>query len=176
MLAIFQREKFDALRRLYWWSGMRADVWRFCCGCLNCASRKGPGHGICPLLQPIPVCGPFHCMGVDILKLPLWTPLSCGVSQPHKMGWGVSSTWPAGRDLLVENIVCKHGLPEELLSDCGANFLLDLILQMCSLLGIKEVNTSWYHSQTDGLVETVNCMYHHGYDLQEYRRNCCWMG
>ena len=66
-----ERKVYDRLRRLYWWSGMRADVRRFCRGCLNCASRKGPGHGIRPLLQPIPVRGPFHRVGVDILKLPL---------------------------------------------------------------------------------------------------------
>ena len=40
--------------------------------------------------------------------------------------------------LLVENIVCIHGVPEEHLSDRGANFLSDLILEMCSLLGIKK--------------------------------------
>ena len=51
--------------------------------------------------------------------------------------------------LLVENIVCRHGVPEELLPDRGANFVSDLILQMCSLLGVKKVNTSRYVSPTD---------------------------
>ena len=50
---------------------MRDDVRRFCHECLNCASQKGPGHGIHPLLQPIPVRGPLHRVGVDILKFPL---------------------------------------------------------------------------------------------------------
>ena len=45
-------------------------------------------------------------------------------------------------------------MPEELLSDRGANFPSDLILEICSLLGIK--NTSGYHPQTDGLVEKFN--------------------
>ena len=52
--------------------------------------------------------------------------------------------------------MCRHGIPEELLSDRGANFLSDLILEMCSLLGIRKVNTSGYHPQTDGLVEKFN--------------------
>ena len=55
--------------------------------------------------------------------------------------------------LLVENIVCRHGVPQELLSDRGSNFLSDLMLEVCSLLGIKKLNTSSYHPQTDGLVE-----------------------
>ena len=50
-----ERKVYDRLRRTYWWFGMRSDVRKFCRGCLSCASRKGPGRGIRPLLQPIPV-------------------------------------------------------------------------------------------------------------------------
>ena len=31
------------------------------------------------------------------------------------------------------------------------------MLEVCSLLGIKKLNTSGYHPQTDGLVEKFNC-------------------
>ena len=37
---------YDHLHRSYWWHGMRSDVRKFCRGCLNCATRKVPGHGI----------------------------------------------------------------------------------------------------------------------------------
>ena len=52
--------------------------------------------------------------------------------------------------------MCRHSVPEKLLSDHSANFMSDLILEMCSLLGIRKVNTSGYHPQTDGLVEKFN--------------------
>ena len=58
--------------------------------------------------------------------------------------------------LLVESIVCRHGVPEELLSDRGPNFLSELIQEVCKLLGIKKINTSGYHPQCDGLVEKFN--------------------
>ena len=58
--------------------------------------------------------------------------------------------------LLIEHIICRHGVPEELLSDRGTNFLSDIVLELCSLLGIKKINTSGYHPQTDGLVEKFN--------------------
>ena len=38
-------------------------------------------------------------------------------------------------------------------SDRGANFLSDLVTTVCSLLGIIKIDTSGYHSLTDGLVE-----------------------
>ena len=58
--------------------------------------------------------------------------------------------------LFVEHVVCRHGMPEELLSDRGANFLSDLIKNVCDILGVKKINTSGYHPQTDGLVEKFN--------------------
>ena len=58
-------------------------------------------------------------------------------------------------ELLVE-IVCQHGVPEMLLSDRGSDFLSDLIPAVCSLLNIKKINTSAYHSQTDGVVQRIN--------------------
>ena len=58
--------------------------------------------------------------------------------------------------LLVENIVCRHGVPNELLSDRGANMLSSLMLTICELVGMKKINTTSYHPQTDGLVEKMN--------------------
>ena len=43
-----------------------------------------------------------------------------------------------------------------MLSDRGSNFLSELILELCSLTGMKKINTSRYHPQTDGLVEKFN--------------------
>ena len=56
----------------------------------------------------------------------------------------------------VEEIVCRHGIPEKLLSDRGTNFLSSLIQEVCQLLGVKKINTSGYHPQTDGLIEKFN--------------------
>ena len=43
-----------------------------------------------------------------------------------------------------------------LLSDRGSNFLSELILEVCHLIGTKKINTSGYHAQTDELVERFN--------------------
>lgn len=51
--------------------------------------------------------------------------------------------------------LCRHGIPEELLSDRGTNFLSSLIQEICRMLDVK-INMSGYHPQTDGLVEKFN--------------------
>lgn len=58
--------------------------------------------------------------------------------------------------LFIDHIICRQGIPEELLSDRGANFLSTLIQDVCNILGVKKINASSYHPQTDGLVEKFN--------------------
>ena len=157
------KKVYDRLRRHYWWRSMRADVYHFCRKCLVCASRKGPGRAIRPPLVPIPVGGPFHRLGVDVLQLPVTHSgnryVVCFVDYLTK--WVEAFPMSDQRAdtiarLFVEHVVCRHGVPEQLLSDRGANFLSDLIRGVCDILGVKKINTSGYHPQTDGLVEKFN--------------------
>ena len=62
--------------------------------------------------------------------------------------------WP--NCLLSKLCVGMHGLQEDLLSDRGANFLSILVQEICKVLGVKNINTSGYHPQIDGLVERFN--------------------
>ena len=52
---------------------------------------------------------------------------------------------------------CPHvGIPDEILTDQGSNFMLSLLQETYSLLQIRHIRTSPYHPQTDGLVERFN--------------------
>ena len=59
-------------------------------------------------------------------------------------------------NLFVREVVCRHGVPSQFLSDRGAAFLSQLMAQVCEVLGVKKVNTTAYHPQTDGLIERFN--------------------
>ena len=49
-----ERRIYEQLRKYYWWDNMRADVLHYC-GALK------------PQLQSIPIGGPFHRVGIDVL-------------------------------------------------------------------------------------------------------------
>ena len=158
-----ERRVYNLLNRRYWWKGMHADVKRHCRSCLICATRKGTGRAFKPPLQPIPVGGPFHRVGVDVLQLPLTESGNqyVVIFLDYLTKWVEAFAVPDQSattiaKLLVEEIFCRHGAPEHLLSDRGANFLSSLIQDVCKYLDIKKVNTSGYHPQTDGLVERFN--------------------
>jgi len=56
------------------------------------------------------------------------------------------------------DIVCRHGVPVELLSDRGQNLLSALMKQVCTVLWMTKVITTAYHPQTDGPVENMNTL------------------
>ena len=56
---------------------------------------------------------------------------------------------------LIE-VTARIGVPQELLTDNGSNFMSKVMKKYCSMTGIKQIRTSPYHPQTDGMVERFN--------------------
>jgi len=105
-----------------------------------------------PPLYPIPVSHPFQIVGVDIMDLPVTKagnrhvvvfqdfltkfPLVCPVLDQKAIRLA---------KLLVEHVIPLFGVPESLLSDRGTNLLSYL---MCTMLGIRNINTTYRLSST----------------------------
>ena len=49
-----------------------------------------------------------------------------------------------------------HGLPEEIISDCGIQFVSQFMCELNKLLGIKTAASIAYYPQTDGQTEHIN--------------------
>ena len=111
------------IRKHYWWNGMRADITRWSRACLVCATY-GHGRTVRPPLSPIPVSGPFDRVGVDIIQ---FQRSNAGnqyavVFMDYLTKWLEVFAVPDQSAatiarLLVEEIVSRHGVPAEILSD-----------------------------------------------------------
>ena len=108
---------------------MHSNLAQWCRLCLLCATRS-VGKPLQPPPAPIPVSGPFHRVGVDVLQLPK---TSSGkryvvVFMDYLTKWPkVFATCdqiaPTIAKLLVEEVISRHGVPSQLLSDRGLSFL-----------------------------------------------------
>ena len=77
-----------------------------------------------------------------------------------------ATKWPeafALRNVTTETVVhclvemtARIGVPEGLVSDNGSKFMSKVMKQYCETTGIKQLNISTYHPQTDGMVEQFN--------------------
>ena len=141
---------------------MRSDITQWTRGCLVCNSHS-PGRAVRAPLTPIPVAGPFDRVGVDVIQFPR----SHQGNQYAVVFVDYLTKWPEVypipdqstatiASLLVREIVSRHGVPSEVLSDRGRAFLSGPLKEVQQLLGFKKVKTSAYHPQTDGLVERFN--------------------
>ncbi|MGH0180819.1 UNVERIFIED_CONTAM: hypothetical protein FKN15_013733 [Acipenser sinensis] len=53
-------------------------------------------------------------------------------------------------------IIARVGIPREILTDHGTNFMSQCLKELYKLLQIQSIRTSVYHLQSDGLVERFN--------------------
>src|SRR5258706_6792043 len=58
--------------------------------------------------------------------------------------------------LFLEHIWHHHGLPEEVISNCGSAFVSNFSCKLAALLGVKLTPSTSYHPQTDGQTERMN--------------------
>ena len=111
----------------------------------------------------IPVAGPFDWVGVDVTQFPKSYEGNqyAVVFVDYLTKWLEVFAVPDQTALtiallLVEQIISRHGVPAEILSDCGSAFLSGLMQEVYQLMGIHKLFTTAYHPQTDGLVELFN--------------------
>ena len=56
---------------------------------------------------------------------------------------------------LYQGYILNFGALARLLSDRGANFMSSVIDKMCKILGVKKLQTTPYHPQTNGIVGEI---------------------
>ena len=56
----------------------------------------------------------------------------------------------------IAALFARVGVPEEILTDCGTNFVSRLMQELYRLLGVTGIRTTPYHPECDGLVERFN--------------------
>lgn len=54
---------------------------------------------------------------------------------------------------LLENAICVYGVPKELVTDRGTNFVSKLFETLCKLLHVSKIQTTAYHPQSNGALE-----------------------
>ena len=147
----------------FWWPGISKDVGVFCKACSKCqltSSRK-----VCPVpLIPLPVMEvPFQRIEMDVVG-PL--PRSRTGNRFVLVVVDHATRYPEAiplRTVDAEQIAealmgffSSVGIPLEILTDQGFNFMSKLLKEVYHLMEIKPIRTSPYHPQTDGLVERFN--------------------
>ncbi|GMF49356.1 unnamed protein product [Phytophthora fragariaefolia] len=162
-----QSKTMDKVRKHAYWHGRRKDVAEYVRTCTVCGNGKGYRPWKNGLMQRKPVqelSGPFSLLLVDAFGPLVTTPRGHKyilVFADYFTRW--VEAFPAEAldtisfvRIMVDEVLCRHGVPERLLSDRDTNFISELAKAFYEPLGIKKLFGAAYHPQTQGLVERFN--------------------
>jgi hypothetical protein len=149
----------------FYWPGVNGDVTRFCRSCDVCQKTVCKGRVTkVPLGQMPLIDTPFKRVAVDIVgpihpvterkNRYILTLVDYGTRYPEAVALPTIETERVAEALV--DIFSRVGVPEEILTDCGAQFTSDLMGEISRLLSIKQLNTTPYHPMCNGLVEKFN--------------------
>ncbi|GES72439.1 retrovirus-related Pol polyprotein from transposon 412 [Rhizophagus clarus] len=107
---------------------------------------------------------PFYRIGIDI-KGPL--PKTEQENRYIIVAMDYFTKWPEAKAIeniraetvakfIYEEIICRHGVPQEILSNRGTSFVNQVIDKLCENYQTKYRLTSPYRPQTNGMVECFN--------------------
>ncbi|XP_058614187.1 LOW QUALITY PROTEIN: uncharacterized protein LOC131528813 [Onychostoma macrolepis] len=151
------------IRDRFHWPGLEADVRRFCQACPTC-QRTSPRTPPPSPLIPLPIIEvPFERIGMDLIgPLPksarghehILVIVDYATRYPEAIPLRKATSKAVAQELFL--LSSRVGIPAEILTDQGTPFMSRLMADLCRLLKVKQLRTTVYHPQTDGLVERFN--------------------
>ena len=148
----------------FMWYGMTADIRSWIRQCNICSMRKPPATKPRAELMQFRPGEPMQIVAMDILgPLPESTEGNCYilVIGEYFTKWVEAFAIPDQQTetiarCLVDQFICRFGVPHQLHSDQGRNFEAQIIQDICTLLGTEKTRTTPYHPSSDGFVERFN--------------------
>ncbi|GKD53663.1 reverse transcriptase domain-containing protein [Tanacetum coccineum] len=172
-----------ALRIGYYWPTMHKDARALIKACQECQVHKPVPRNPQEKLNPITSPWPFYKWGIDIAG-----PFPEGpgkvkfliVAMDYFTKWieakpVATITGNQVKKFVWENIVCRFGLPGEIISDNGKQFRDNPFKDWCEKLCIQQHFASVKHPQTNGLVERANRSLGEGIKARLGKDNKNWM-
>ena len=153
---------YQRLSGKYYWKDMYEDIRSYVQKCDICQKRRR-GKEV-EALQPIVPGGSFEHIRIDIVG-PLPRTLRGNryivVAVDYLTKYPEAKALPLADALniapfIYEEIICRHGIPTELTSDRGTEFINELMQLMTQHFGIRHIQTTAYHPQGNGLTERTN--------------------
>uniref|UniRef100_A0A8C2WB23 Gypsy retrotransposon integrase-like protein 1 n=1 Tax=Cyclopterus lumpus TaxID=8103 RepID=A0A8C2WB23_CYCLU len=153
------------LARRFWWPTMRNEVKDFVLACPVCARSKASHRAPAGLLQPLPVISrPWSHVALDFVsglppsqgKTVILTVVDHFSKGVHLVALPKLPSALETADLLTSHVFRLHGLPQDVVSDRGPQFISQVWRAFYKGLGASVSLSSGYHPQTNGQTERMN--------------------
>ena len=141
-------------RSYFWWTGLDQDIEKLANSCESCQAVKS-SPAVAPLHPWAWPDAPWKRLHVDFAG-PFLGKMFFIVVDAHSK-WpeviAMSSTTSQSTIDVLRSLFSRYGLPEQIVSDNGAQFTSDEFTQFMKLNGIKHIRSAPYHPASNGLAE-----------------------
>ena len=155
----------DRIQTNFYWHGIQGDITSFCRSCDVCQKTTAKGSVPRVPLGDMPLIDmPFRRVAVDLVG-----PISPPSEKGHRYILTLvdyATRYPEAvplKNIETETVAealmdmySRLGIPKEVLSDLGTQFVSKCMEEVSRLLSIKRLTTPPYHSICNGLVERLN--------------------
>ncbi|GJX87237.1 reverse transcriptase domain-containing protein [Tanacetum coccineum] len=172
-----------AVRQGYYWPTMHEDAKKEVEKCDSCQIHASVLRRPQTLMTSIMAPWPFYQWGMDILG-PL--PPAKGGARFIIVAIDYFTKWIEAKPLVkitgkevirfvMDNIICRFGLPRIIVTDNGAQLVNDSFKSWCERFEIHQMNTAVAHPQANGLVERANRSLMEGIKTRLGREKAGWV-
>ena len=159
------QKTMDRIISDFFWPGMNGDITRFCQSCDICQKTVKKGATKKVPLQKTPIIDtPFKRCAVDLIgpihpasekgHRYILTLVDYATRYPEAVPLKEISSEVVAEAML--DIYSRVGIPEEVISDQGTQFISEYMKEFSRLMGLKQLPTTPYHAMANGLVERFN--------------------
>lgn len=150
------------IKRKYYWPGMHRDIVTYVTNCKDCQKQKHSNKKIkeemvitttaCTSLEKIflDIVGPLE---VDSCGYKYILTLQCELSKFVEAYPLADKSADTVARTFVENYVLRYGVPKEIATDCGTEFMNSTLENVCKLLKVSKINSTAYHHESIGSLE-----------------------
>ena len=147
-------ETYHRVSEKYYWPGTVGQIRNYV-PCHRCQQSKSSRTLRYPLL-PIEVDRPFQKVGLDLSGNIDNKALVIAVDYFTKWveaRWLTSTDSRSIADFIIDDLFCRHGAPENIITDNANNINSRLIRNITATIGTNKINISTYRSETNGQIE-----------------------
>lgn len=155
------RRMINNIKRYYYWPGLDNEVREYVKRCDKCQRQK---HSL-PIKEPMNITttantafekvyldlvGPFD---VDYSNYSYVLTIQCELTKYVEAYPLVTKKTDEVAKTFVNNFILRYGVPREIATDRGKEFIATTFKEVCKLLQIKQLNSTAYHHQSIGALE-----------------------
>lgn len=152
---------YNNIKREYFWNGLKEDVQNFVKKCDDCQRYKYSLPRKEPMTITSTASSAFQKIFLDLVgPLPIdinenkyILTIQCDLTKFIEGYPLLNKEAETVAKAFIENFVLRYGIPSEVVTDQGTEFLAKVFRESCELLHISHLNSTAHHHETLGMIE-----------------------